>query len=599
MALPVGVQTVTVNIGPYLDHSGNPQTGRVSFTAPTDVVHLASGTQLVPVPVEVDLGPSGSGSVVLAATDDPGLAPTDFTYTVSFSIKGTKKQTTSISLPAAAPVVDLELLTDVPASSGLVVASPAVLSVNGQTGAVTGLATSSDISAAITAERTSERAHQDGTFATLTGLAAETTARTTGLATKLDTATAATTYEAKGEGFRGFVRPRRAVASVLTQFDTGHGWDMGGTGWASKSIGDTADFVTGTQSFRWATNGTGNLAYMQKTGLALDLTDKQVRVWFKVDDFANIGNLQLIAGASGLASYYWGSVLSAVGTEKFRLYKNGDWAHVTFIPDMMNVVGSPTRSAIDTMRLIVQDNAAGTLTVRVDRIEIIAEGATFPSGVVSLCFDDSYLAAYTVAQPKLSQYGYLGTLFPVPGDLTGSGGKMSQAQLDKLAHVMGWEVGAHAMTGAQHALGLDGMTSAQRLAELTALRQWQRDHGYVSDSFAWPNGSWDAASEVELRQFYATARVASRDFHETQSVPQPYRVKAINPTSQTLAQMQNEIAKCKTAATWCIFLFHDIVTAKSAPNDVATADFQALVDYINTQGVPVRTIGEVTRALAV
>lgn len=64
-----------------------PLVGKVIFTpsVPT-VIHEASNTIFVPNKIEVTLDDSGNFSVILVASDDPDLNPTNWTYTVSFAL---------------------------------------------------------------------------------------------------------------------------------------------------------------------------------------------------------------------------------------------------------------------------------------------------------------------------------------------------------------------------------------------------------------------------------------------------------------------------------------------------------------------------------
>lgn len=141
MALPVSVQTVTVHFGPFLDFLGAPLTGATTFEPSTAVRHEATGTPILSKPITVEWDADGMGTVILPATDSTGLNVTGFTYRVTHRVKtaGVKNpDAATISLPAAAPEVDLDLLVPTTASNGVVVAQPEVLSVAGLTGVVTG-----------------------------------------------------------------------------------------------------------------------------------------------------------------------------------------------------------------------------------------------------------------------------------------------------------------------------------------------------------------------------------------------------------------------------------------------------------------------------
>jgi lysophospholipase L1-like esterase len=149
VALPVGVLTATVTIGPELDDAGLPYGDEIesvfSFVSSTPKVWSATSTPITPRPIQVPLDATGSGSIVLAATDQPGFTDgagnsvTNWTYTVTRRYKGRAASTTTFQLPTAGAtgvVVPLSSLAPVDASTGDAVAMPNVLSVDNGTGAI-------------------------------------------------------------------------------------------------------------------------------------------------------------------------------------------------------------------------------------------------------------------------------------------------------------------------------------------------------------------------------------------------------------------------------------------------------------------------------
>lgn len=145
MALPAGLATVTVTIGPYLTADGAPASGRVRFVPEAQLLHTPSGSVILPDGVTVALDGTGAAQVVLPASDAPGITPTPFRYQVWWDLPGrTAPAPLWISLPAATPAVDLDALLPAASGSGPV-AVPAVSSVAGLTGPVT----AGDLAAAV------------------------------------------------------------------------------------------------------------------------------------------------------------------------------------------------------------------------------------------------------------------------------------------------------------------------------------------------------------------------------------------------------------------------------------------------------------------
>jgi hypothetical protein len=145
MALPPAIITATVNFGPYLDDAGVPFAGAVVFESARAKVWAATGTPILPRPITVALDSNGMGSRVLPVTDQAGYtdgagnAVTNWTYSVSIELVGVAPERRNIALPTGGVsgiVVDLDMMSAVSSSTGILVAQPSVLSVNGQTGAV-------------------------------------------------------------------------------------------------------------------------------------------------------------------------------------------------------------------------------------------------------------------------------------------------------------------------------------------------------------------------------------------------------------------------------------------------------------------------------
>ena len=141
MALPTGLSAVQVTCGPYIDTKGAPYSGTITFQPSTPVVWQATGSVLLNGAVKVTLDAAGAGQITLPATDATGLSVTGFTYTVTFALKSTSGDKATIlpaliQLPKATSTVDLDLLVGVETASGVEVATPAVVSIGGLSGAV-------------------------------------------------------------------------------------------------------------------------------------------------------------------------------------------------------------------------------------------------------------------------------------------------------------------------------------------------------------------------------------------------------------------------------------------------------------------------------
>lgn len=145
MALPSGIKTVEVTVGPYITADGKAIRGSVTFTPSRWLIWQPTGTPIVRTPIKVDLDSNGRGLATLMATDQTGFVDgnqrpvTDWTWDVTVTLTGVSPNPpgTSIVLPVDTPSVDLDLLVPTATSVGIVVARPEVVSVVGEAGAVT------------------------------------------------------------------------------------------------------------------------------------------------------------------------------------------------------------------------------------------------------------------------------------------------------------------------------------------------------------------------------------------------------------------------------------------------------------------------------
>ncbi|MCD9196061.1 collagen-like protein [Streptomyces albireticuli] len=126
MPLPPGLQTVTVT-GSYQHPNGSPFTGRVIFTPEPAVLTSAAEDTIVLGPVEAQPDATGAISVTLLATDAAGVTPTGWTYRVTERWYDAPGRSYPISLPAAAPTVDLADIAPTAPAEGeyVVVTGPA------------------------------------------------------------------------------------------------------------------------------------------------------------------------------------------------------------------------------------------------------------------------------------------------------------------------------------------------------------------------------------------------------------------------------------------------------------------------------------------
>lgn len=140
MPFPNGVEVVTVTAGAvgYRTLDGDPYQGTIKLTPSVARVTSATHGVIALGSVNATIGASGqfTEDLEVLAIDADDFSPSGWTYRVDEEFTNAPGRAYNISLPAAAPTVALPSLAPVESSSGTV-SSPAVLSVNGETGVVT------------------------------------------------------------------------------------------------------------------------------------------------------------------------------------------------------------------------------------------------------------------------------------------------------------------------------------------------------------------------------------------------------------------------------------------------------------------------------
>jgi hypothetical protein len=113
MPLPVGLTTIIVT-GDFTDASGAAQAGTVSFT-PTSAVTDAAGKAILTQTAVTAVLSAGAFSVTLPCTDNAGLTPLNWAYSMVVAVGGAAQTVTPVYLPhALGATVDISALSPGP-----------------------------------------------------------------------------------------------------------------------------------------------------------------------------------------------------------------------------------------------------------------------------------------------------------------------------------------------------------------------------------------------------------------------------------------------------------------------------------------------------
>lgn len=395
--------------------------------------------------------------------------------------------------------------------------------------------------------------------------------------------------------------------NVNNTLQSGHSWTF-----QNNTNGDanyTGDYIIGTQCIKLTTDGGGtNVARATSPRRSMNLTSQMIRVWLKIDSasYSHFGTLWFYVG-SGTSAFTNFAVCQLVGPA-LNSYtdhaKPGEWLSWTFNPaSFTSITGTMDWSAVQDFRIALKDNGAGTATVLIGGIDFIPNNSAYPHGVVSITFDDSFAGQFTMARPKMEQYGYKGTFYTIK-DVIGQSGYMTQAQVDQLQN-LGHEIAFHSEYVADHNAtnGFAGLTNQVLMTDFGLMKGWMHQNGYTGiEHMALPKGMSDLSLLALLKQQFAAVRNINQRSIETLPVGDPYHLRSltfaansgvsVTPNS-TVGTVEWYLDQIYSYGGWLILYAHDIVSSGATGNATNQTDFNTCVDYIAAKGIPVRTVGDV------
>ncbi|HCB59110.1 MAG TPA: hypothetical protein DEP82_14640 [Arthrobacter bacterium] len=400
-----------------------------------------------------------------------------------------------------------------------------------------------------------------------------------------------------GSGLLSTPRPRQPLnANLLTSFQAGHGWTSANT--PLSVADDTTDYTLGKQSIKVVTTTANDPASIQKTGLTLDVTGKTFRIWFKVDGLANLSEVLLYAGDTALANTYSWVLLDGLGVSAQQFTKDGEWISMTVSWGDVTVVGTPNRAALQNVRLRVRAINGQSVTAHFNGVALVNEPTAYPSGVISLTYDDSKASQATEGQMYLDKYGFGGTYYTIC-DRIDTAGYMTMAQLKAIANYTPSEIAAHAYTVANHDTTFPNLAPDVLDAELRNMRVWLQSNGFKGgDHIAYPQGAFTAGVLDTVNKYYGSGRTILFKL-ETLRPANPLRLRSLSVSNlTTVATVTSAIDRAYANKSWLILTFHDLVTTPVNGTEYSIANYQTIIDYIATKGIPVQPVGEVMQTIS-
>ncbi|MET8511963.1 polysaccharide deacetylase family protein [Streptomyces sp. NPDC005077] len=417
-------------------------------------------------------------------------------------------------------------------------------------------------------------------------------------------------------------RPAFRKATWSQQFQTGHGWTVGGSGTASSNVNDTTAFVRGTQSIRVTTAANAVQSQVRKlAGPAMDLTGKMVRLIFKVDDVTHLDRLEFLIGTSTFSNYFRWTVHthSAVNPNYVQsgewVTVHLNWADVSASGGTYSISSNGTpnsRSGFTDLQVNCYDDGAGAVTYHLQAVELVPDTTeTFPSGVITVSFDDSYASVYDLARPKMDALGFSGTMFNIAEAIGSSGVYLNTTQMRSMQDFSGWEMGGHAYATAAHAARYTTLTEQQVDDDFRKLRSWLVSNGFTSEHFAYPGGQFGNTTDgvpVDkiAARYFTSARSIISETVESFPAAMPHRLKAVTGindgtsiggvTVSSLTANGGKLDRCLNNGDWLNLCLHKIVSGSPADStEISQTGFNTLMDAISSRGIPVITVSEAMR----
>ncbi|WP_375450512.1 polysaccharide deacetylase family protein [uncultured Devosia sp.] len=399
-------------------------------------------------------------------------------------------------------------------------------------------------------------------------------------------------------------RPALPAGTIITQWQSGHGWTKGGTGGSGGD--DTAVFAEGIQSYRLSTPANATPIYATKAGLSgINLTTHFLRYRLRVSEWAKLGALYLaITDGAGVFSQ------TTIGSGLTGIASDGEWVYLHLTggdfkqPQASNYL-TVDPSNVTAFRLSAQGTASNApFDLNIQHLELLPYAGP---GHVIFAFDDGWKSTYAKALPILSARNFPALVYPICDAISagiGSGSYMGRDELRSLQDTYGWDIGCHAATLAHHnsANGLLDLSLADFRQECIDMKRWNRRYGFTADHFAWPLGKQDRDRRLIAAQYFSSIRVFRNQLNSFETDTYPFadptylRQMAVTGGSSpsSAAAVTAAIDQAMTAKKTAILTFHNIVDGGGSNGiDYPTASFQAIVNHVAAQGYKVTTLTEV------
>lgn len=212
----------------------------------------------------------------------------------------------------------------------------------------------------------------------------------------------------------------------------------------------------------------------------------------------------------------------------------------------------------------------------------------FNSAMVSLTFDDGWQSTYTNGLPLLNKYGFTSTQYVLSGDMSGTNGYMTAAQI-KAFKLAGSEIASHTVNHAD----LAPLTTTQIDLQLSQSKATiQKLFGMdTAVNFATPYGSYNTKVLTEVKKYYRSHRSTDTGYNSKDNF-NAYNILVQNVDGATSVDQVNAwVSKAAADKTWLVLVYHDVDTTGDAYS-VTPAHLDAELNFIKLKGISVKTVNQ-------
>lgn len=216
--------------------------------------------------------------------------------------------------------------------------------------------------------------------------------------------------------------------------------------------------------------------------------------------------------------------------------------------------------------------------------------SAFPSGAITLTFDDGNPSQYEIIAPILKAGGQTATFYINSGLLGTDEWYMSWEQVMDL-HKNGFEIAGHTLNHIE----LPAVHNETKATEINQDYQNFVARGITPTNFAVPFGAYDNPTTALVAARYNSLRAFANQGLNVWPYNK-YLLYVRYVTNQTsLSQVQAWVKEAVEKDGWLILVFHEILPVVDPTDDYSweVEKFQGFVDYLNAEGIKAKTVKEV------